>query len=143
MQSFSVNPKRFRSCLVDSFILVSDLKMLASRIANHLSKVPTVVPAAGVRSTHSLPDLPYDYHSLEPVISAEIMQLHHSKHHATYVNNLNIAEEKLADAVAKSDVSAVIGLHGALKFNGGGHLNHSIFWQVGTLSSVTFVIFQS
>merc|ERR1719187_2729946 len=57
------------------------------------------------------------------------MQLHHSKHHATYVNNLNVAEEKLSEAVAKNDVSTVIGLNGALKFNGGGHLNHSIFWQ--------------
>jgi len=82
-----------------------------------------------VRPAHTLPDLPYDYNSLEPIISAEIMQLHHSKHHATYVNNLNIAEEKLAEAAAKSDVSSVIGLHGVLKFNGGGHLNHSIFWQ--------------
>ena len=59
-----------------------------------------------------------------------MFQLHHSKHHATYVNNLNVAEEKLHDAVAKGDVSSVLGLHGALKFNGGGHLNHSIFWQV-------------
>ncbi|TRY76487.1 hypothetical protein TCAL_17009 [Tigriopus californicus] len=52
-----------------------------------------------MRSKHTLPDLPYDYNALEPVISAEIMQLHHSKHHATYVNNLNVAEEKLHDAV--------------------------------------------
>jgi len=51
---------------------------------------------------HTLPDLPYDYNALEPVISAEIMQLHHSKHHATYVTNLNVAEEKLAEAQAKS-----------------------------------------
>ena len=43
------------------------------------------------------------------VISAEIMQIHHSKHHQTYVNNLNVVEEKLADAVAKNDVSSVIG----------------------------------
>jgi len=81
------------------------------------------------RSKHTLPDLPYDYSALEPVISAEIMQLHHSKHHQTYVNNLNAAEEKLAEASAKSDVSAVIGLQGAIRFNGGGHINHSIFWQ--------------
>jgi len=57
------------------------------------------------------------------------MQLHHSKHHATYVANLNIAEEKLAEAQAKNDVNAIISLGPALKFNGGGHLNHSIFWQ--------------
>ena len=63
-----------------------------------------------VRSKHTLPDLPYDYHALEPVISAEIMQLHHSKHHNTYVTNLNVAEEKLAEAVAKSDVSTAISL---------------------------------
>lgn len=82
-----------------------------------------------VRSKHSLPDLPYDYKALEPIICAEIMQLHHSKHHATYVNNLNIAEEKLNEAVAKGDVNTQIALAPAIKFNGGGHLNHSIFWS--------------
>jgi len=90
------------------------------------SVAPTTVFS---RSKHTLPDLPYDYSALEPVISAEIMQLHHSKHHQTYVNNLNAAEEKLAEASAKNDVSAIIGLQGALKFNGGGHINHSIFWK--------------
>ncbi|XP_043482636.1 superoxide dismutase [Mn], mitochondrial [Leptopilina heterotoma] len=81
------------------------------------------------KSKHTLPDLPYDYKALEPIICAEIMQLHHSKHHATYVNNLNIAEEKLKEAVAKGDVNAQIALAPAIKFNGGGHLNHSIFWS--------------
>lgn len=85
--------------------------------------------SANSRNKHTLPDLPYDYNALEPVISAEIMQLHHSKHHATYVNNLNVAEEKLAEAKAKNDVSAIIALAPAIKFNGGGHINHSIFWQ--------------
>jgi len=103
--------------------------MLAVRQTVLQSTRMTAAALAGNRYKHTLPDLPYDYNELEPVISAEIMQLHHSKHHATYVNNLNVAEEKLNDAVAKSDVSSVIGLHGALKFNGGGHLNHSIFWQ--------------
>lgn len=65
---------------------------------------------------------------MEPIITAEIMQLHHSKHHATYVNNLNIAEEKLKEAVGKGDVNTQIALAPAIKFNGGGHLNHSIFW---------------
>lgn len=78
---------------------------------------------------HTLPDLPYDYGALEPIISAEIMRLHHQKHHAAYVNNLNIAEEKLAEAQAKNDISAMIALEPALRFNGGGHINHSIFWK--------------
>ena len=81
------------------------------------------------RAKHTLPDLPYDYKALEPIICAEIMQLHHSKHHATYVNNLNVAEEKMKEAVAKGDVNAQIALGPAIKFNGGGHLNHSIFWN--------------
>lgn len=50
---------------------------------------------------HTLPDLPYDFNALEPYIAADIMKLHYEKHHATYVNNLNVAEEKLAEAVAK------------------------------------------
>jgi Fe-Mn family superoxide dismutase len=69
---------------------------------------------------HALPSLPYDYGALEPVISAETMELHHSKHHNTYVTNLNAALEKLDAAVSAGDVSTIISLQGALKFNGGG-----------------------
>jgi len=97
--------------------------------SSSLLKAGQRLTAASSCSKHSLPDLPYDYSALEPVISAEIMQLHHSKHHQTYVNNLNVAEEKLAEAHGKGDVSGVIALAPALRFNGGGHLNHSIFWQ--------------
>eukprot|EP00794_Sanderia_malayensis_P003604 gene3604-4112_t len=86
------------------------------------------LPGSYVALKHTLPDLPYDYNALEPTISAEIMQLHHDKHHATYVNNLNVTEEKLAEAKAKGDVSTAISLQPALKFNGGGHINHTIFW---------------
>ena len=53
------------------------------------------------KAKHKLPDLPYDYNALEPVISAEIMQLHHSKHHQTYINNCNVVEEKLAEIWSK------------------------------------------
>ena len=76
-----------------------------------------------------LPDLTYDYGELEPFISAEIMKIHHTKHHVAYVTNLNIASEKLGDAVAKNDVSQIVSLQQNIKFNGGGHLNHSIFWK--------------
>jgi Fe-Mn family superoxide dismutase len=85
--------------------------------------------SSSVRSKHTLPDLPYDYNALEPAISAEIMKLHHTKHHATYVNNLNVAEEKLAEALHKGDTAAVVQLQNVIKFNGGGHINHSIFWH--------------
>ena len=79
-------------------------------------------------TNYTLPDLPYDFGALEPVISAEIMQLHYTKHHNAYVTNLNIALEKYAEAEKKHDVAAMIALQQAIKFNGGGHVNHSIFW---------------
>lgn len=79
---------------------------------------------------YTLPDLPYDYSALEPVISAEIMELHHKKHHQGYVNNLNTSLEKYAEAEAKNDVEAMIALQSAIRFNGGGHINHSIFWSI-------------
>ncbi|XP_073961787.1 superoxide dismutase 2 isoform X2 [Choristoneura fumiferana] len=98
--------------------------MFGTRSVGNLIRV-----AGACRQKHSLPDLPYEYSALEPVISREIMSLHHSKHHATYVANLNAAEEKLAAAQAKGDIQTIINLAPALKFNGGGHINHSIFWQ--------------
>jgi Fe-Mn family superoxide dismutase len=76
-----------------------------------------------------LPDLPYDYSALEPVISGEIMEIHHSKHHKTYVAKLNEALEQYADAEARGDLSKMIALQSAINFNGGGHVNHSLFWQ--------------
>jgi Fe-Mn family superoxide dismutase len=77
---------------------------------------------------YQLPKLPYELNELEPVISAKIMDLHYNKHHATYVKNLNDALTKLAEAEQKNDVSAIVALQAAIKFNGGGHINHSIFW---------------
>lgn len=76
----------------------------------------------------TLPDLPYDFSDLEPVIKAEIMELHYKKHHQGYVTNLNTALEQLAEAEKKNDLPGVIALQSAIKFNGGGHVNHSIFW---------------
>ncbi|CAH8628375.1 unnamed protein product [Schistosoma bovis] len=89
----------------------------------------SIIRNYGLRFKHTLPPLPYEHNALEPVISGEIMQLHHSKHHAAYVNNLNIAEEQLAEAISKSDVTKMVSLQPALRFNGGGHINHSIFWH--------------
>merc|ERR1712002_73343 len=107
--------------------------MNLGRINRLRTPLTTAVMSSACRMKHTLPDLAYDYSALEPHINAEIMELHHSKHHQTYVNNLNIAEEQLEEALAKGDASKVIQLGPALRFNGGGHLNHSIFWQ--TLSN--------
>lgn len=84
------------------------------------------------KPNYQLPDLPYDYNALEPVISAEIMELHYTKHHATYVKNLNAALEAYHEAESKHDIAAMIAGSGAIKFNGGGHINHSIFWTILT-----------
>ncbi|KAK7035366.1 hypothetical protein VNI00_011897 [Paramarasmius palmivorus] len=75
---------------------------------------------------HSLPPLDYPYDALEPYISQQIMTLHHTKHHQTYVNALNAAEASYAKA---SSPKERIALQAALKFNGGGHINHSLFWK--------------
>jgi Fe-Mn family superoxide dismutase len=77
---------------------------------------------------YKLPDLSYDFNALEPVISAEIMQLHYLKHHNAYVTNLNAALEKYYEAESRADMGAMIALQQAIRFNGGGHVNHSVFW---------------
>jgi superoxide dismutase, Fe-Mn family len=71
-------------------------------------------------SSATLPDLPYDYNALAPVIIPEIMELHHKKHHQAYITNLNAAMEKAAEADQKSDLDTIISLQPAIKFNGGG-----------------------
>eukprot|EP00924_Labyrinthula_sp_SR-Ha-C_P004813 maker-scaffold_1-snap-gene-13.38-mRNA-1 protein AED:0.01 eAED:0.01 QI:143/1/1/1/0/0/2/693/224 len=77
----------------------------------------------------SLPDLSYDYGALEPQISGQIMELHHSKHHQTYITNYNVALEELDAAISSNETSKQIALQPAIKFNGGGHLNHTLFWE--------------
>ena len=77
---------------------------------------------------YTLPDLAYDYAALDPHIAGEIMELHHSKHHAAYVAGANTALEKMADARDTDNFGAIGGLEKALAFNLGGHTNHSIFW---------------
>ncbi|KAG8159667.1 hypothetical protein KVR01_010304 [Diaporthe batatas] len=80
-------------------------------------------------NTYFLPALPYAYDALEPSISKQIMELHHSKHHQAYVTNLNKALFDLAAAVQTNDIDKQITLQSAINFNGGGHINHSLFWQ--------------
>ena len=86
---------------------------------------------------HSLPDLPYAYDALEPVIDARTMEIHHTKHHNTYVTGINTALEGHDDLAAKgiedliSDLDAVPeDIRTAVRNHGGGHANHSLFWQI-------------
>eukprot|EP00884_Botryococcus_braunii_P023036 jgi/Botrbrau1/9416/Bobra.0252s0041.2 len=87
----------------------------------------------------TLPPLPYDYSALNPYIDTETMQIHHDKHHATYVTNLNAALSKFPElnGLGIVDVNALVGtdkipaeIATAVRNNGGGHYNHSFFWKV-------------
>jgi len=86
---------------------------------------------------HEVPPLPYDYAALEPYIDAQTMTLHHDKHHATYVTNLNNALQKYPQLQNKSpeelirDIKSVPDdIRTAVRNNGGGHVNHSMFWKI-------------
>jgi hypothetical protein len=70
-----------------------------------------------------------DYGALEPSISGKIMELHHKNHHQTYVNGFNTASEQLAAAEQKQDIQAQIALQPLINFHGGGHVNHTLFWE--------------
>jgi superoxide dismutase, Fe-Mn family len=86
----------------------------------------------------TLPDLPYAFDALEPHIDAQTMQIHHDRHHKTYVDNLNAALAKHPDFDAGDDIEALLmrfkdvpaDIQTAVRNNGGGHANHSLFWQI-------------
>lgn len=87
--------------------------------------------------TYRLPDLPYAYDALEPYIDVETMHLHHDKHHNTYVTNLNAAVEKYPELFEKTVEELVTDLNSvpedirmAVRNNGGGHANHTFFWEI-------------
>ena len=87
--------------------------------------------------TYKLPDLPYDNNALEPYIDATTMGIHHGKHHQAYVNNLNAAVEGHPELQEKTALELIMDLDAlpeeirtAVRNNGGGHVNHSLFWTV-------------
>ena len=86
---------------------------------------------------HELPKLPYDYNALEPYVDEQTMNIHHTKHHQAYVNNLNAALEKHPELSDKTLLELIKDLENvpedirtAVRNNGGGHLNHSMFWTL-------------
>merc|ERR1712098_720895 len=92
-------------------------------------KAAAMASTSFVRGKATLPDLPYDYGALEPSISGKIMELHHKNHHQTYVNSFNAATEQLQAAEHKQDIAAQIALQPLINFHGGGHINHTLFWE--------------
>src|ERR1700761_2844803 len=102
--------------------------------------VPTLIraqPPAAPAEVFKLPPLGYDYDALEPYIDAETMKLHHDKHHAAYVSKLNLAVAKLPGK-EKTSLPELLGnlaalpddLRTEIQNQGGGHANHSLFWQI-------------
>ena len=92
---------------------------------------------AVAQKAHELPPLPYAYEALEPYIDLETMHLHHDKHHATYVNTLNTNLEKHPELFSKSAEDLLRNLNSVpedirstVRNHGGGHLNHTMFWQI-------------
>ncbi|MBG9914990.1 superoxide dismutase [Bacillus sonorensis] len=88
-------------------------------------------------SKYELPELPYSFDALEPYIDEETMKIHHDRHHATYVNNLNAALEGHDDLAGKTVEELIANLDAvpdsiriAVRNNGGGHANHSLFWNI-------------
>jgi len=94
-------------------------------------------PATGGDTRHTLPPLPYDFAALEPHIDAQTMQIHHGKHHQTYITNLNnalakhpeLAQKKLEDLLRGIN-SVPEDIRTTVRNNGGGHHNHSLFWTI-------------
>ena len=87
--------------------------------------------------SHVLPDLKYDYSALEPYIDAKTMEIHHQKHHGAYVSKLNVALEGYSELADKSiedvlkELSSVPeAIRTAVRNNGGGHFNHTMFWEI-------------
>ena len=93
----------------------------------------------------TLPNLPYETNALEPVIDTATTEIHHGKHHAAYVNNLNAAVEKHPEFFEQKTIEEVLAqlnevpqdIQGAVRNNGGGHANHKFFWEILTTPDST------
>jgi superoxide dismutase, Fe-Mn family len=128
-----------RTILRRTFILFVGLLVpffFACQSMNQVDAAPSDVPGLSA-SPATLDPLPYDYAALEPFIDAQTMRLHHDKHHATYVNNINDALKAYPE-LQKQSVNALIqdlnrvpeAIRTKIRNNGGGHVNHTMFWQI-------------
>ncbi|KAF1990428.1 hypothetical protein K402DRAFT_390048 [Aulographum hederae CBS 113979] len=111
-----------------SFIVFERFVLDPSPSTQQPQSIPSDILDMSV-ANYSLPPLPYAYDALEPAISAQIMTLHHTKHHQTYITNLNAALTNLQTAISGADIATQVSLQPVIRFNAGGHINHSLFWQ--------------
>lgn len=100
--------------------------MINPRIA---ARATRAVQLSAIRTKVSLPDLEWDYAALEPHISGKINEIHHLKHHQTYVTGYNTAIEQHAEAKSKGEVKKTVELTKLINFHGGGYTNHCLFWK--------------
>ncbi|MFI5220167.1 MAG: superoxide dismutase [Bacteroidia bacterium] len=108
------------------------LTAAAAGLSSMGNKLFSEMVASGETAPFKLPPLPYDYAALEPHIDTMTMQIHHDKHHAAYVNNLNkaLTENKIENVSLDDLIRNVSKYPAAVRNNGGGHWNHSMFWNL-------------
>jgi Fe-Mn family superoxide dismutase len=99
-----------------------------SKLGSNLFKFPSKNFASTVHKVE-LPKLLYKYEELEPVLGRDVLETHYAKHHQTYVTNYNNALDATALALETGNHEKLISLQSAIKFNGGSHINHSIYWN--------------
>lgn len=105
------------------------LSIARSSVRRALPRVAATSTTVFARGKATLPKLDYDFGALEPFISGAINEVHYTKHHQTYVNSYNAAIEQVEQAKAVNDIAAQVALTTVIKFHGGGHINHSLFWK--------------
>lgn len=96
---------------------------------NLLLRIPKKNYSFIIGQKAELPKLDYEYSDLEPVLSAQLVELHYSKHHKAYVDNYNKFIVDFQEATKKGELDKIVSLTKDLKFNGGSHINHSIYWK--------------
>lgn len=138
MKKFLQRQIHFLALGMALFVLLISCQATPQAESSPPAATPTATPVAQATGTPAqLPPLPYDYAALEPHIDAETMKLHHDRHHAAYVNNLNEALQKYPNLQNRDVVTLLQDLDSvpedirtAVRNNGGGHLNHTMFWQI-------------
>jgi Fe-Mn family superoxide dismutase len=138
MKKFLKRQMRFLWLGMACLLLLISCQATPQAESSPIAATPAATPVAQTTAIPvQLPPLPYDYAALEPHIDAQTMKLHHDRHHAAYVNNLNEALKEYPDLQNRDVVTLLQDLNSVpekirttVRNNGGGHLNHTMFWQI-------------